>query len=288
MELFWTADGRALEYVEAGDPDGQPVVLLSGTPSTAGSAALFDDAARRQGVRLLAVSRPGYGGSTTTAPGLLSVARDVGELTNGLGVEKFAVLGISGGGPFALAAGAALSTRVRHVLVAAGPGSLHEIAPEALEPEDTAALELLAAGDVDAAVAMVTAGVRRGFDAMCRLPPSEFATAFSAGVPPAERYLDTRPGDRATFFGDVQRALARYDGFVRDNLSWSGPWDFDLNDVVAPVLLSYGAADSMVAPAHGEWLAARLPRGTLTVHPEATHGEVTFGLSEWLFSTLKS
>lgn len=288
MELFRTADGRALEYVEVGDPDGQPVVLLPGTPSTAGAAPLFDDAARRQGVRLLAVSRPGYGASTTTAPGLVSVARDVGELTSGLGVKEFAVLGISGGGPFALAAGAALSTRVRHVLVAAGPGPYHEIAPEALEPEDLAALELLAAGEVDAAVAMVTAGVRRGFDAMCRLPASEFATAFSAGVPPGERYLDARPGDRTTFFGDVQRALARYDGFVRDNLSWSGPWDFDLGDVAAPVQLSYGAADSMVPPVHGEWLAARLPQAMLTVHPGASHGEVTFGLAEWLFATLTS
>ena len=287
MELFWTADGRVLEYVEVGDPGGQPVVMLHGTPSTAGSAALFDEAARRQGVRLLGVSRPGYGASTTTAPGLLSVARDVGELTSGLGVEEFAVLGVSGGGPFALAAGAALPTRVGRVLVAAGPGPDQEIAPEALEPEDVHALQLLAAGDVDAAVAMVTAGVRRDFDAMRGLPASEFETAFRAMGPPTEHYLDTRPGDRKTFFEDVHRALARYDGFVRDNLSWSGPWDCDLGDVVAPVLLSYGANDSMVTPPHGEWLAERLPTATLIVHPNATHGEVSFGLSEWMFATLR-
>lgn len=287
MELFRTADGRVLEYVEVGETGGQPVVLLPGTPSTAGAAALFDDAARRQGVRLLALSRPGYGASTTTAPGLLPVALDVGEWTSGLGIEEFAVLGVSGGGPFALAAGAALPTRVRRVLVAAGPGPDLEIAPEAIEPEDLHALELLAAGDVDAAVALATEGTGRQFDALCRLPASEFETAFRAMVPPTEHYLDARPGDRKTFFEDVHRALARYDGFVRDNLSWSGPWDFALGDVVAPVLLSYGGADSMVLPGHGEWLAERLPTATLTVHPDATHGEVCFGLSEWLFATLK-
>ena len=75
---------------------------------------------------------------------------------------------------------------------------------------------------------------------------------------------------------------------MRDNLSWSGPWDFDLGSVVVPVLLSYGAADSMVEPAHGEWLAARLPTATLAVHPDATHGEVSFGLAEWLFASLKT
>lgn len=284
MDLLRISDGRDLEYLEVGDPRGQPVVYLHGT---AGSAALFDDAARRRGVRLIALSRPGYGASRTTAPGLLSVARDVGELAGGLGIEEFAVLGISGGGPFALAVGAALPMRVSNILVAAGPGPYREIAPDALAPEDVRALELLAAGDIDGAVAAVTSGVRRDLDAMCRLPASEFGAAFSAMVPPTEHYFDKRPDDRTSFFADVRRALARYDGYVRDSLSWSGPWDCDLSDVVAPVLLSYGAADSMVAPTHGEWLGARLPTGRLMIHPDAGHGEVCFGLAEWMLSALE-
>src|SRR6478609_275871 len=70
MDVFRLADGRDVEYLEVGDPSGQPVVHLHGTPGTAGSGALLEDAARRNGVRLLAVSRPGYGRSTTTPPGL--------------------------------------------------------------------------------------------------------------------------------------------------------------------------------------------------------------------------
>lgn len=287
MDLFRISDGRDLEYLEVGDERGRPVVHLHGTPGTAGSAALFDDAARRQGVRLIAVSRPGYGASTTSAPGLLSIGRDVGELASGLEIEEFAVLGISGGGPFALAVGAALPTRVRNILVAAGPGPYHEIAPEALASEDVRALDLMAAGDVESAVATVTAGVRRDFDDLCRLPDSEFEAAFSAMGPPTEHYFDTRPGDRTTFFADMRRALAGYDGFVRDNLSWSGPWDCELSDVVAPVLLSYGASDSMAPLIHGEWLDARLPTGRLMIHPDAGHGDVCFGLAEWMLSALE-
>src|SRR5205085_1759360 len=102
------------------------------------------------------------------------------------------------------------------------------------------ALELLAGGDVDGALAVVTPGVREAFDSMTGRSTSEFMEAFAAAAPPTEHYFDTRPGERATFFADVHRALATYDGFIRDNLSWLGPWDIDLGDVLAPVRLSYG------------------------------------------------
>jgi pimeloyl-ACP methyl ester carboxylesterase len=280
------ADGREVEYIEVGDPIGQPVVHLHGTPGTAGSGALLEHAARRNGVRLIAVSRPGYGRSTTTAPGLLSVARDVGELASGLAVEEFAVLGASGGGPFALATAAALPTRVRRVLIAASPGPVHLLAPQHLEPDDVQALELLAAGDVEGAVALVTGEARRDFDALRQLPVAEFEEAMNAMAPPNEHYFDTRPDERAVFMADFRRAIERYDGFVRDNLSWLGSWDFDLADVVAPVLLCYGGADAMVPATNGEWLSERLPKATLLIHPEAGHGDITFGFGERLFAEL--
>ena len=286
MDVFHLADGRDMEYMEVGDPSGRPVVHLHGTPATAGSVALLENAARRNGVRLLAVSRPGYGGSTTTPPGLLSVARDVGELASGLAVEEFAVLGVSGGGPFALATAAALPARVRRVLIAAGPGPVHLLAPQVLDPDDVRAIELLAAGDVNSAVALFAAEARRRFDAMRQLPYDEFDEAMKRNAPPNEHYLEARPDLRAVFISDFRRAIERYDGFVRDNLSWLGPWDFDLADVAAPVLLCYGGADGMVPATNGEWLNERLPTATLSIQPGAGHGEITCGLGDYLFSTL--
>jgi pimeloyl-ACP methyl ester carboxylesterase len=285
--MMKTADGNVLEYLEVGDPQGQPVVYLHGTPGTAGSAVLYGDAADQLGVRLVAVSRPGYGESSTTAPGLLSVGHDIGALATGLGIETFSVLGVSGGGPFALAVGAAIGPRIRSILVAAGPAPIREVAPDMLGPEDLEALDLLAAGEVDRAVAVVTDGVRRDFGPMVGLPLGEFEAAFRAMVPAEERYFDSRPEERATFFADLHRAFDRYDGFVRDNLSWCGPWDFRLGDVAAPVRLSYGDADSMGPLAHGEWLHGQLESSQLTVHPGAGHGDVTFGLAEWSLSVMK-
>ena len=280
MESFPTTDGRVLEYLEVGDRGGRPVAFLHGTPATAGAAVLFDDAARRQRVRLFALSRPGYGATTMTAPGLVSVGHDVGELASGLGIGEFEVLGVSGGGPFALAVGATLEARARRVMVAASPAPYHLIAPEVLEGEDEEALALLAAGDVDGAVATLTAAVRQAFGAMCQLGASEFEAEFISTIPATEHYFDARPAERTTFIADFRRGLATFNGFVRDNLSWEGPWDFDLAAVEAPVALLYGAADPMVA--HGEWLAARLPNGDLTIQPEVGHFDTCFGSAEWL------
>lgn len=286
MDVFTTAGGRDIEYVEVGDPRGQPVVYLHGTPATGGSVVLLENAASRSGVRLLGVSRPGYGDSTMTAPGLVSVGRDIGELASGLGIDDFAVLGASGGGPFALATAAAIPERIREVLVAAGPGPVHLLAPEELEPDDERALEMLAAGDVDAAVALVATEAQRDFDDLRRLSSEEFAQALTGMGPPSEHYFDTRPDDHAVFVSDFRRGIERYDGFVRDNLSWLGPWDCELDDVVASVHLFYGGADAMVPAVNGEWLAARLPEATLTIVPEADHGAICFGLAEEMFSRL--
>lgn len=287
MEVSTTPDGRDIEYFEVGDPDGLPVVYLHGTPATGGSVLLLERAATRNGVRLLGVSRPGYGHSTTTPPGLLSVGRDIGDLASGLGIAEFAVLGTSGGGPFALAAAVAIPERIRQVLVAAGPGPVSLLAPEHLEPDDERALEILAAGDVDDAVALVTAEARRDFEDLRQRSSEEFAQAITGMAPPGEHYFDNRPDEHAIFASDFRRAIERYDGFVRDNLSWLGSWDFDLADVVVPVHLLYGAADAMVPAVNGEWLAERLPGAALTVVPEAGHGDICFGSAEEMFALLK-
>lgn len=104
--------------------------------------------------------------------------------------------------------------------------------------------------------------------------------------PPGEHYFDTRPAERAVFQADFRRGIERYDGFVRDNLSWLGPWDVDLADVSAPVLLFYGDADGMAPPTNGQWLVERLRAATLSIQPEAGHGDITFGLGEKLFAAL--
>src|SRR3954452_16993060 len=96
-------DGRTLEYWEGGDPHGRGVVFHPGSPCTRVMGREGHDAALAAGVRLVAISRPGYGGSTLPngRPSLRAVGIDTAALARGLGMEHYAVLGASGGGPFA-------------------------------------------------------------------------------------------------------------------------------------------------------------------------------------------
>src|ERR671923_836728 len=104
MREISTPDGRKLGVHEGGARDGPVVLVQQGTPM---SGLLFEPHAQdaeERGIRLLAYDRPGYGGSTP-APGrsVADAAADVCAIADALGIERFAVWGISGGGPHALA-----------------------------------------------------------------------------------------------------------------------------------------------------------------------------------------
>ena len=140
------ADGRTVAYCEWGDPSGHPVVLLHGGP---GSRLLCpdEDATAAAGVRLLTVDRPGYGGSDARPdPSLPGWADDLQTLADRLGLERFAVVGYSAGGGYALACAATMPGRVSAVGLACCEGPYDEV-PGALEqgmtPEERTLFELI-------------------------------------------------------------------------------------------------------------------------------------------------
>jgi len=105
-------DGRTLAWSEGGDPAGTPVLFFHGCPDTRRAAWTGHDAAHAAGVRLIAANRPGYGASTPASPSYELVVGDVAELADSLGLDRFAVIGMSVGGTFALACAARLPYRV--------------------------------------------------------------------------------------------------------------------------------------------------------------------------------
>jgi pimeloyl-ACP methyl ester carboxylesterase len=278
-------DGRTLEYADLGDEAGSPVLLFHGTPGTAGSGAVVGDAARAHGVRLVAISRPGYGASTNTPPGLTPVAADALELADQLGLGTVVAMGTSGGGPYALALATLTPARISSVAVLGGPGVHSEVSPEELDDEDRRAVELLAAGDVEGAVAAVTAWSEAHFGALQDLSADEFHAEFEKIRPPGENWFEQHPELLGVFEADFHRAISRFDGFVRDNLSWLGPWDVDLSAVTAPVRLVHGESDRMVPLVHGAWLHERLPTSEIHV-VEGGHGHATFGAAVDAFAEI--
>ncbi|OVE83984.1 alpha/beta hydrolase [Natronolimnobius baerhuensis] len=116
------SDGRTLAYATFGPADGTPLVFHHGTPGSSILGAVLSYAARGQGVRLIAPTRPGYGRSDPYPEGTLETwADDCAELADELGLESFAVAGFSGGGPYALAVADALPERVTAAGIVSAP-----------------------------------------------------------------------------------------------------------------------------------------------------------------------
>ena len=285
--LLTLPDGRLVSCWEGGDPGGSPVLFHSGTPSGRLQAMLGDEAARRTGVRLLSFNRPGYGRSSTLPPGLAQVGRDALDILDHYDVDAFAVLGISGGGPYALATGLADQSRVTRVGVAAGVGPW--VVLDAPEPDDRERplLERYAAGDAEAATGLADLAAEE----FAWLAPDLSDAALVDGVfgdAPAEAVVWLDGPARLRWAADMRDALDHLDGYVRDNLSWGVTWDLELGRLRLPCHLGYGDGDRMVAPSHGEWLRDQLPDAELVVRPGEGHGTTAFGHLDEIFTTLTS
>ena len=122
---------RNIGYSEYGDPLGLPVLYCHGTPGSSVECELAEQSARRHGLRLIAPDRPGYGATDAAyAMGHAAWAQVVMQLLQRLGIERYAVLGISGGGPNALALAAADAERVVALTLVCplGPTALPDLA----------------------------------------------------------------------------------------------------------------------------------------------------------------
>jgi pimeloyl-ACP methyl ester carboxylesterase len=284
--LVTVGDGRVLEVWEGGDPGGPSVVFHHGTPSGRLQAVLGAAAAGRQGVRLVSFSRPGYGCSTDTTPSLASVGIDTFRVTETLGIDEFAVLGASGGGPYALATGLADPDRVAAVGVAAGIGPWRLIEPPDGDDPDRPLLALADAGDVAGALKGFRAQGRVAYDRMLTLTDEAMVEEFFRDAPEADTgWLD--PEARRRWAADLRDALQTYNGYARDNVAWGGNWDIDPTQLGVPSWLWYGELDRMVPASHGHWLAATIPDSRLVIRPGKGHGGTIFEYWDDMLATLR-
>jgi pimeloyl-ACP methyl ester carboxylesterase len=266
-----TLDGRTIRVRTAG-PDQAPVIVyFHGTPDSRLTIDICGGLRTSSPVRLVAFDRPGYGGSTPAPFGLASVAADSATVLDALGIGRVAVLGQSGGGPFALACAGVLGDRVAAVGVASGPASFLSVpgGTDLLDESDRAALALVGIDDEAAARAFAA-----GFAPMAGLPDADDETIRAAmrGMMPTDGAALDIPGVADGLVAVMREGLRQgTDGCGWDNVAWVGPWRLDLDAVRAPTWLWYGADDPLAPTVHGEWLASQLPHAQLVVRPGEGH-----------------
>ena len=247
-------DSRLLHAYDAdtGRAGALPVFWLHGTPNTGEPPEPLFAAAAERGIRWVSYDRPSYGGSSPD-PGrsVSSAAADIGAIADALGLSQFAVMGHSGGGPHALAAGALLPDRVLAVVSGSGPA-----------PHDADGLDWYAgfAGAAEARAAT------QGRDALIEFLESE--EEFDAEMFTAADWAALQ-GSWAWLGGVAGQAIeAGPEGMIDDTLASVRPSGFALADVRQPVLILHGQQDRMVPVAHGAWLARRLPDAELRLYPD--------------------
>jgi len=237
------SDGRTLGYAEYGDGGGLPVLAFHGVPGARLMYRPGDEAARRAGLRLIAVDRPGFGLSTPLPGRRLEDWRsDVALLVGALRLDRFAIVAISGGGPFGVLTAAAFRDRVCALGLVSPMGPIRDVH-----------------GQVDINLAnrlffLRFARRRRVLRAasglgnmLFRVAPSFQYDAFVAALPPSDREILREPRLKAHVIADVKESLKQGGaGFCDDLRIFSEPWPLDFREIIAPTVLWQGLADTIL------------------------------------------
>ncbi len=272
LHLLKARDGRTLDVLLAGDDDSSfGLVCHHGTPSDATIWSDWHEDALSNNLRLVAISRPGYGLSDRLeGRRVASVAEDVEDVLDALGIIEFVSLGWSGGGPHALACGALLPERCKAVSSLAGVGPYGEPDLDFLDgmgPENVEEFGIALEGEE---------ALRRWMDEHAEpyrtIADEELAEALGGLVPEIDVLALNEQGLAAMWAGSMRRCFTNgWDGWIDDDMVFCNHWGFEPSEITVPVAVWQGDLDLMVPFAHGEWLLRHIPTATARLEPGHGH-----------------
>ena len=275
---------------ELGDPAGFAVVVHNGTPCSRLMPEWWDAPARERGLRIIGIDRPGYGNAPADPNRSLgSVVEATAALMDEVAVDRFAVIGVSGGGPYALACGAFLPDRVVAVISGAGSSGFDEAVDGASWEDEELTLTREQA----------LRPTPEGRQALARFYDSEVENLRNADV---DAFMSAFGDDPAAATPE-QRATSAYvleaiqegirpgrDGWLDDGLAILRPWGFEPVDIRQPVAVWHSEDDTMVAFEHGRRLVAAIPNAEPFLVDGLGHGGVCYRqeapMFDWIVSKL--
>lgn len=278
--------GRRLAFAELGDPAGLPLIYCHGFPSSRREALLLHPAAAALGLRILAPDRPGYGASDHQ-PGrtIADWPADVAALADHLDIERFLLIGVSGGGPYALACAWRIPERIAACALVCPLGPLYE--PPLLGAMAwPSRLSLNLARRVPALAQLAYGGLTAA--ALARWPQSvDRLRAFAA--PATDRTELARPEIRAILNATIQDAMHRSArGARRDLILYTHVWGIPWERIRIPIDLWHGEADGTVPVAHARWYAHRLPDCRAHLLPREGHYSLPLRHADAILATLRA
>jgi len=277
-------EGRRLGFAEFGSAKGPTIIWMHGTPGARRQIPLEARAfADHEGLRIIGIDRPGIGMSTPHLYGsVLEFTDDLVDLADVLGIDTMRLVGLSGGGPYVLAAGAALKDRVEAVAVLGGvaPTKGPDAVGGGLVSLAARLAPFLAVGRVPIGIALTT--VFR----FVRPLASPALDLYARVQPDGDRQLLGRPEIKAMFIDDLLNGSRKQmTAPLADLLLFSRDWGFEAADVTVPVRWWHGDADHIVPYRHGLHMVDRLPDARMITIAGESH-LCGLGAGEEILSTI--
>jgi pimeloyl-ACP methyl ester carboxylesterase len=261
-------DGRMLGYAEYGDRAGRPLLVFHGFPGTRHQALVLNEPAEQLGLRIIGIDRPGCGLSDFL-PGrrILDWPSDVSELADALDLDRFAVMGISGGGPYAAACARFIPERLVHTAIVCGMGPLDIPNPTRGMSRQNRLL-FWVSGMAPALVGFVMTPMLRRMSEN----PARYIEQMKASLPEPDRAALERPEVLDMLAnGSAEQNPEQRRAISLEASLYARPWGFRLQDIDAPVHLYQGEEDRNVAPGMGHYMADAMPHCIARFYPDEGH-----------------
>ncbi len=263
------SDGRTIAYARYGDPSGYPIGYCHGLPSSRLEAKLAAESAAHLGLQLIAIDRPGYGRSDPLPPSNIGTwPEDLGRVADHLKLDRLSVMGVSGGGPYALASGWRLGSRIERIQLVCplGPAYLERLR-DRMSP--AARLAFFLASHVPSILPFLFGN---HLALVLRHHPRWVISLMEEGLPEKDRQVLADPNIRKIFYETIREGLRQgSSGALRDFVQVNRPWGFALNSIRQPVTIWHGSIDTVVPLTHGRHLAEGLFRAEFHIVPKEGH-----------------
>ena len=279
-----TKDGRRLAYAEFGSPTGRAVIYCHGFPSSRREAMLLHEAALDANARIIAPDRPGYGDSDPAPErSIADWSDDVALLADRLKLGKFGLIGVSGGGPYALACAARIPERLNGCALICPLGPIYIDA--LLNQMNWAVRTNLAVGKQPHWLGALMFGGHT--TALLQHWPKLVEDLRSIAAPKADRDVLAQGNNAAILNQTIADAMRNgAPGARRDLYLYTHDWQLSIGDITRSISIWHGDADGTVPIEHARWYADHLPDAQLTELPGEGHYSVPLLYSRQILANL--
>ncbi len=268
-QIFCLADGRTLAYAEYGAPEGRPVFYFHGLSGSRLEPAILDgDRFTAAGLRLIACDRPGMGRSDfQPGRGFCQWPADVVEFAGSLGLDAFALLGISGGGGYISACARLIPERLTAAVIVSGVGLMNAPETRASIPAQGRLVWELAARSP-----RLTGVLLQLTKPDVQADPAKIRQRVLQSMSPVEAAVFDQPGRLQAFIASGTESMRQgVKGIAWDTHVIARSWDFRLEEIRFPVRLFHGEDDRSVPVAVARQVAAAIPGCRATFYPGEGH-----------------